>query len=199
MLYLIKRIIRRNINSWLKPRVFLLEYEINYDIGGPIFIIFFYILLNFLKYFLITIFTRQITSFYELFLKSILFTLSFLIEIMLTPIILLLLMNLLKIKINYLKDFLLLIYSFSIKNILILINILIFLNIISIQLLNIYNIIDYILTQTGVIYSVILQAYYFSLKVPNIKFINFFIFAFLTWMNVLFIRWAYLFYISPTL
>jgi hypothetical protein len=199
MLYLIKRIIRRNINSWLKPRVFLLEYEINYDIGGPIFIIFFYILLNFLKYFLITIFTRQITSFYELFLKSILFTLSFLIEIMLTPIILLLLMNLLKIKINYLKDFLLLIYSFSIRNILILINILIFLNIISIQLLNIYNIIDYILTQTGVIYSVILQAYYFSLKVPNIKFINFFIFAFLTWMNVLFIRWAYLFYISPTL
>jgi len=199
MLYLIKRIIRRNINSWLKPRVFLLEYEINYDIGGPIFIIFFYILLNFLKYFLITIFTRQITSFYELFLKNILFTLSFLIEIMLTPIILLLLMNLLKIKINYLKDFLLLIYSFSIRNILILINILIFLNIISIQLLNIYNIIDYILTQTGVIYSVILQAYYFSLKVPNIKFINFFIFAFLTWMNVLFIRWAYLFYISPTL
>jgi hypothetical protein len=199
MLYLIKRIIRRNINSWLKPRVFLLEYEINYDIGGPIFIIFFYILLNFLKYFLITIFTRQITSFYELFLKSILFTLSFLIEIMLTPIILLLLMNLLKIKINYLKDFLLLIYSFSIRNILILINILIFLNIISIQLLNIYNIIDYILTQTGVIYSVILQAYYFSLKVPNVKFINFFIFAFLTWMNVLFIRWAYLFYIGPTL
>jgi hypothetical protein len=199
MLYLIKRIIRRNINSWLKPRVFLLEYEINYDIGGPIFIIFFYILLNFLKYFLITIFTRQITSFYELFLKNILFTLSFLIEIMLTPIILLLLMNLLKIKINYLKDFLLLIYSFSIRNILILINILIFLNIISIQLLNIYNIIDYILTQTGVIYSVILQAYYFSLKVPNVKFINFFIFAFLTWMNVLFIRWAYLFYISPTL
>jgi hypothetical protein len=62
MLYLIKRIIRRNINSWLKPRVFLLEYEINYDIGGPIFIIFFYILLNFLKYFLITIFTRQITD-----------------------------------------------------------------------------------------------------------------------------------------
>jgi hypothetical protein len=199
MLYLIKRIIRRNINSWLKPRAFLLEYEINYDIGGPIFIIFFYILLNFLKYFLINIFTRQITSFYELFLKNILFTLSFLIEIMLTPIILLLLMNLLKIKINYLKDFLLLIYSFSIRNILILINILIFLNIISIQLLNIYNIIDYILTQTGVIYSVILQAYYFSLKVPNIKFINFFIFAFLTWMNVLFIRWAYLFYISPTL
>jgi hypothetical protein len=199
MLYLIKRIIRRNINSWLKPRAFLLEYEINYDIGGPIFIIFFYILLNFLKYFLITIFTQQITSFYELFLKNILFTLSFLIEIMLTPIILLLLMNLLKIKINYLKDFLLLIYSFSIRNILILINILIFLNIISIQLLNIYNIIDYILTQTGVIYSVILQAYYFSLKVPNIKFINFFIFAFLTWMNVLFIRWAYLFYISPTL
>jgi len=199
MLYLIKRIIRRNINSWFKPRVFLLEYEINYDIGGPIFIIFFYILLNFLKYFLITIFTRQITSFYELFLKNILFTLSFLIEIMLTPIILLLLMNLLKIKINYLKDFLLLIYSFSIRNILILINILIFLNIISIQLLNIYNIIDYILTQTGVIYSVILQAYYFSLKVPNVKFINFFIFAFLTWMNVLFIRWAYLFYISPTL
>jgi hypothetical protein len=199
MLYLIKRIIRRNINSWLKPRVFLLEYEINYDIGGPIFIIFLYILLNFLKYFLITIFTQQITSFYELFLKNILFTLSFLIEIMLTPIILLLLMNLLKIKINYLKDFLLLIYSFSIRNILILINILIFLNIISIQLLNIYNIIDYILTQTGVIYSVILQAYYFSLKVPNIKFINFFIFAFLTWMNVLFIRWAYLFYISPTL
>jgi hypothetical protein len=199
MLYLIKRIIRRNINSWLKPRVFLLEYEINYDIGGPIFIIFLYILLNFLKYFLITIFTQQITSFYKLFLKNILFTLSFLIEIMLTPIILLLLMNLLKIKINYLKDFLLLIYSFSIRNILILINILIFLNIISIQLLNIYNIIDYILTQTGVIYSVILQAYYFSLKVPNIKFINFFIFAFLTWMNVLFIRWAYLFYISPTL
>jgi hypothetical protein len=199
MLYLIKRIIRRNINSWLKPRVFLLEYEINYDIGGPIFIIFFYILLNFLKYFLITIFTRQITSFYELFLKNILFTLSFLIEIMLTPIILLLLMNLLKIKINYLKDFLLLIYSFSIRNILILINILIFLNIISIQLLNIYNIIDYILTQTGVIYSVILQAYYFSLKVPNVKFINFFIFAFLTWMNVLFIRWAYLFYIGPIL
>jgi hypothetical protein len=199
MLYLIKRIIRRNINSWLKPRVFLLEYEINYDIGGPLFIIFSYILLNFLKLFLITIFTQQITSFYELFLKNILFTLSFLIEIMLTPIILLLLMNLLKIKINYLKDFLLLIYSFSIRNILILINILIFLNIISIQLLNIYNIIDYILTQTGVIYSVILQAYYFSLKVPNIKFINFFIFAFLTWMNVLFIRWAYLFYISPTL
>jgi hypothetical protein len=187
MLYLIKRIIRRNINSWLKPRAFLLEYEINYDIGGPIFIIFFYILLNFLKYFLITIFTQQITSFYELFLKNILFTLSFLIEIMLTPIILLLLMNLLKIKINYLKDFL------------ILINILIFLNIISIQLLNIYNIIDYILTQTGVIYSVILQAYYFSLKVPNVKFINFFIFAFLTWMNVLFIRWAYLFYIGPIL
>ncbi len=199
MLYLIKRIIRRNINSWLKPRVFLLEYEINYDIGGPLFIIFSYILLNFLKYFLITIFTQQITSFYELFLKNILFTLSFLIEILLTPIILLLLMNLLKIKINYLKDFLLLIYSFSIRNILILINILIFLNIISIQLLNIYNIIDYILTQTGVIYSVILQAYYFSLKVPNVKFINFFIFAFLTWMNVLFIRWAYLFYISPTL
>jgi hypothetical protein len=199
MLYLIKRIIRRNINSWLKPRVFLLEYEINYDIGGPLFIIFSYILLNFLKLFLITIFTQQITSFYELFLKNILFTLSFLIEIMLTPIILLLLMNLLKIKINYLKDFLLLIYSFSIRNILILINILIFLNIISIQLLNIYNIIDYILTQTGVIYSVILQAYYFSLKVPNVKFINFFIFAFLTWMNVLFIRWAYLFYISPTL
>jgi hypothetical protein len=195
MLYLIKRVIRRNINSWLKPKVFLLEYEINYDIGGPLFIIFSYILLNFLKLFLINMFTQQIIS----FLKLSLFTLVYFMEIILTPIILLILLNLLKIKINYLKDFLLIIYSFSIRNIFIIINILIFLNIIVFQLLNIYSIIDYILTQTGVIYSIILQAYYFSLKMPHIKFINFFTFAFLTWINVLFIRWAYLFYIGPTL
>jgi hypothetical protein len=191
MLYLIKRIIRRNINSWLKPRVFLLEYEINYDISGPIFIIFSYILLNFLKLFLINMFTQQIIP----FLKLSLFTLVYFMEITLTPIILLILLNLLKIKINYLKDFLLIIYSFSIRNIFIIINILIFLNIIVFQLLNIYSIIDYILTQTGVIYSIILQAYYFSLKMPKIKFINFFTFAFITWVNVLLIRSAYLSYL----
>jgi hypothetical protein len=195
MLYIIKRVIRRSINSWLKPRVFLLEYEINYDIIGPIFIIIFYLGLNFLKLTLAEILNKGSISFFPIILIS----LTYFIEIILTSIILLILLNLLRIKINYLKDFLLIIYSFSIKNVLLIINILIFLNIIVFQLINIYIIIDYVLTQTGVFYSIMLQAYYFYLKFTNIRFIQFFIFAFLTWINVYLLRYIFIYFIIGSL
>jgi hypothetical protein len=176
-IFIIKRAFRRIIKSWLRPASFLIEFNIEYDMVGPL-------ILGVIYFFLGILFTILRTIAIKLDYTIILLNgLLNLIEIILTPLILLAFISIYKIKIYLKRDFSLICYSFSIKNILYIVNISL-----SYIYLFLYNIplillITQLILVISITWSLTLQYYYLRAD-KGIRSFSLLFVVLLAWMSV---------------
>lgn len=180
--FIIKRIIRRFINSWLRPSSFLLEFNIEKDKLGPILIGIFFIILWGIYHTLAFYLSRGMLNFNIYIIEAFLGGMEFI----LTPLILLTFVSILKTKMIFKREILIIFYTFSIKNLLLFIIILIL--ILSIYLKTIINIdlnllifFTTILVVISITWSITLQAYLLRLQLEA-KFISLLMLALSTWL-----------------
>lgn len=175
--FIIKRAIRRIIRAWLRPSSFLIEFSIEYDTVGPLILGILYFLFG-----IIFMILRMLTA--KLDYTIILLNGSLnLIEFILTPLILLTFISIYKIKIYLKRDFALICYSFSIKNILYIVNI--FLGYIYLFLYNIPLILltTQLILVISITWSLTLQYYYLRAD-KGIRSFSLLFVVLLAWMSV---------------
>jgi len=175
--FIIKRAIRRIIRAWLRPSSFLIEFSIEYDTVGPLILGILYFLFG-----IIFMILRMLTA--KLDYTIILLNGSLnLIEFILTPLILLAFISIYKIKIYLKRDFALICYSFSIKNILYIVNI--FLGYIYLFLYNIPLILltTQLILVISITWSLTLQYYYLRAD-KGIRSFSLLFVVLLAWMSV---------------
>jgi len=175
--FIIKRAIRRIIRAWLRPSSFLIEFSIEYDTVGPLILGILYFLFG-----IIFMILRMLTA--KLDYTIILLNGSLnLIEFILTPLILLAFISIYKIKIYLKRDFALICYSFSIKNILYIVNI--FLGSIYLFLYNIPLILltTQLILVISITWSLTLQYYYLRAD-KGIRSFSLLFVVLLAWMSV---------------
>jgi len=182
----IKRFSRRFINSWLKPRAFIIEYTFIFDKNIPILIAVFYILISsFFQLYITSISPTIIINTYYLLLSFIIY---YSVEIILTPLFLLTFLIGLKYNIEFKKDIYLVLYSFSIKIIFTFISFILFifnsfLNIFSLSFMLSFNEIIFLIST---VYFVMLQAYLVAAK-NKIRYTPVLMLAISTWLSIIFL------------
>ncbi len=178
--YVLRRAIRRISKAWYKPSAFLIEFKVKEDLLGPT-------ILAFLYFSLSSIYSMIVQTSKEYAIVQIISNgLLYLLEFILTPFVLLLLISMLRVKINLKRDCILIWYSFSIRVIFYLI--IIFLAILFVFVIKnqIINIVIQIMFVISITWSLMLQ-YYFLREEKKIYSIILLFLILTTWITVLFI------------
>jgi hypothetical protein len=175
--FIIRRAFRRIIRSWLSPSSFLIEFNIQYDTTGPLILGILYFIFGIIYMALRTSATKL--DYVIIFLNG---SLN-LIEFIFTPLILLAFISIYKTKIHLKRDFALICYSFSIRNILYAINI--FLGFIYLFLYNnsIISFIAQLILIVSITWSLTLQYYYLRAD-KGIRSFSLLFVVLLEWMTV---------------
>jgi len=153
-LFKIRRAFRRIIRSWLNPSSFLIEFNIEHDYIGPITLLILYAICG-----LIYMTFRLILTNFNI-INIIINGLLNIIEFILTPVILLAFISFYKVKINFKRDFALISYSFSIRVLFYIFNILLLIIFLYLFPSSVIGIAIQILFIISTTWSLTLQFYY---------------------------------------
>jgi len=170
----LRKFYKRTIKSLYKPNSFILEYNINPDIIGPIILLVLYFTLGFL----LKLITLQNFNRESIFLSAIQGMLN-LMDALISVGLILFTINIIKVEVKTKKDFGMFLYSISVKVISYAIAI-----IIALIFLIPYNYritLSYVIIYIAIFWALLLQTYYMN-KAKNIKFITASFIALSAWL-----------------